>query len=90
MAADHATAPAHARLVDLDLCRTFGLTPAEERVVLQLLQGHCAKRMSAELGVSEHTVRTQLKRALAKADAHSQVELVVRIFSLERWQRRHP
>jgi DNA-binding CsgD family transcriptional regulator len=84
MPADHPALHAQDPLVDLDLRAAFGLTAAEGRVVGQLLQGHSVKRMAAELGISGHTVRTHLKRALTKADAHSQVELVVRIFVLER------
>ena len=73
--------------VGVDLRAAFGLTAAEERVVRRLAQGYSLNRMAVEFGISSHTVRSQLKRALSKADVHSQVELVVRVFTLEQQRR---
>jgi DNA-binding CsgD family transcriptional regulator len=40
--------------------------------------------IAVSLGVFVHTIRTQLKRAMAKAGVHSQAALVARAFSAGR------
>jgi DNA-binding CsgD family transcriptional regulator len=37
--------------------------------------------MATTLGLSVHTVRTHLKRAMVKAGVHSQAALVARVYS---------
>jgi DNA-binding CsgD family transcriptional regulator len=37
--------------------------------------------IATELGLSVHTIRTQLKRAMAKADVHTQAALVATVYS---------
>ena len=63
------------------LRRSCGLTPAEWRAVQGLARGFAPAEIATSLGVSVHTVRTQLKRAMAKAGVHSQIALVVRVYS---------
>lgn len=54
----------------------FGLTPAETRVALALLEGKAPKAIAAAHGVSLPTVRTQLKRVYDKTGAAGQAALV--------------
>lgn len=59
----------------------WGLTAAEVRVVQSLATGMRPRDMAESLGVSVHTIRTHLKRAMVKAKVHSQVELLARLYS---------
>jgi DNA-binding CsgD family transcriptional regulator/PAS domain-containing protein len=54
----------------------LGLTQAEAALVLWLVQGRRVEDAADELGISVHTARTQLKRALAKTGTGRQAELV--------------
>ena len=56
--------------------RWLGLTRAEAALVLQLLHGRRVEDAADALGISAHTARTQLKRALAKTSTGRQAELV--------------
>jgi len=62
------------------LRRSCGLTPAEWRAVQGLAAGLGPAEIAFSLGASVHTIRTQLKRAMAKAGVHSQAALVARAF----------
>ena len=62
--------PEH-RLVEL-----LGLTPAEARVALALLEGGGLREVAASLGVSFYTVRAHLARIFEKTGAGRQAELV--------------
>jgi DNA-binding CsgD family transcriptional regulator len=57
------------------------LTRAEARVVERLAHGLRPVEIAIELGLSIHTIRTQLKRAMAKADIHTQAGLVATVYS---------
>lgn len=60
-----------------DLLRSlYGLTPAEARFVVQLLQGHTVEQAASELGVSTHTARSHLRSVFAKTGTSRQSELV--------------
>jgi DNA-binding CsgD family transcriptional regulator len=63
------------------LRRSCGLTPAEWRAVQGLASGLGPAEIALSVGVSVHTIRTQLKRAMAKAGVHSQAALVTRAFA---------
>lgn len=52
------------------------LSPAEARLTLALARGATVTEAAKELGVTEHTARTQLKRALARTGTRRQAELV--------------
>ena len=58
---------------------TYGLTPAEQRVLAALISGDSLREIAEHGGVSLHTVRTQLKSILAKTGARSQVDLANRV-----------
>jgi DNA-binding CsgD family transcriptional regulator len=55
---------------------TFGLTPAESRLVVSVLNGNSVSGASRELNISKHTARSQLKTIFAKVGVHRQAELV--------------
>lgn len=50
------------------------LTQREAQILGMLGTGKDVQRISSELGLSTHTVRTHLQNAYSKLDAHSQVE----------------
>ena len=66
------------------LTRAWRLTPAEVRSVSALALGQSPRDIAARSAISVHTVRTQLKRAMAKAGVHSQSALVASVYSLLR------
>jgi DNA-binding CsgD family transcriptional regulator len=53
----------------------FNLTPAEARVARGVAQGHTVDRIAAGLGLSQETVRSQLKAVLAKTGAARNIDL---------------
>ena len=59
----------------------YGLTPAETRLVLALLEGVCVSDYAENASVTLNTVRTQLKSIFLKTGCQSQVELVRKILS---------
>lgn len=64
------------------ICATLQLTPAEARVAVLLAEGHPLKRIAQMTDLSIHTVRSQVKSALAKQNLHRQVDLVRRVMSV--------
>lgn len=56
--------------------RALGLTAAEARLASKLAAGRQIADASAELGISPHTARTQLKAIFAKTGARRQSELI--------------
>ncbi|WP_168215637.1 helix-turn-helix transcriptional regulator [Marinobacter confluentis] len=65
--------------LDIDhelLARLFGLTPAESRVGAWIAKGGETAQFAELNDVSVHTVRTQLKSAMAKLRVRRQAELV--------------
>jgi DNA-binding CsgD family transcriptional regulator len=63
------------------VCRYLGLTPSEGAVVLALARGRSLAEVAAERGISLHTVRTHVKRSLAKAGVRRQADLVRLVLS---------
>ena len=57
----------------------FDLTPAEVRLVVDLVTGTSLKSSAKALGVSYETVRRQLKSVFHKTGTHRQSELVLTI-----------
>jgi DNA-binding CsgD family transcriptional regulator len=53
-----------------------GLTPAEARVASLITEGHTCRQAAQLLGVSHHTVRTQLKQIFFKTGVRRQAGLV--------------
>jgi DNA-binding CsgD family transcriptional regulator len=60
----------------------FGLTPAESRVVMALVSGQRLADHAEQVGRSIHTVRLQIKSAMAKLGCRTQVELVRAVMQL--------
>lgn len=61
---------------------TYGLTPAEARVAIALLEGSSAREVADYLNVSPHTVRTQLKQIYAKLGVDTRARFVKRMLEL--------
>ena len=56
---------------------SYGLTPAEIRIVLQLLSGKSLRDSALVAGVSYETARSVLKSVFVKTGTHRQSELVL-------------
>lgn len=67
----------HVRYADLDT--VFGLTPAEHRVLLDMLEGFEADRMSEIHAVSIDTTRSHIRAIYAKLQVHSREALFHRL-----------
>lgn len=60
-----------------DILRTlFGLTPAECRVALLLSDGLAPRKIASMIGVSDNTVRAQIKNIFSKTGVNRQGELI--------------
>jgi DNA-binding CsgD family transcriptional regulator len=66
------------------LKQTFGLTSAEARIAIGLCRGQELKEIAASHGVTESTVRSQLKSILSKTETHRQSELIALLARLSR------
>jgi DNA-binding CsgD family transcriptional regulator len=58
------------------VARAFGLTPAELRVLLAIVEVGGVPETSETLGIAETTVKTHLKRVFSKTGASRQADLV--------------
>ncbi|MBD3669849.1 MAG: alpha/beta fold hydrolase [Gammaproteobacteria bacterium] len=70
--------------VDIDprtLASLYGLTKAESRLTLALVNGSTLDEISEQYHVSKHTLRTQLKSVYSKTDCRRQAELVVKVLT---------
>lgn len=68
-----------AQVVDIDpasLQSAYGLTPAEARVAVALLEFGSAKEVADKLGVSPHTVRVQIRHVYAKLGVDTRARFV--------------
>ncbi len=72
------------------LTQLFGLTPAQSRVCLALLQDRSPADMAEEFQVSRHTVVTQLKQVFAKTGTSRQAELVRLLASIPQMNLKGP
>ena len=59
----------------------FGLTPAQARLAIHLVEGNSLRSSAKALGVKYETVRTYLKSVFQKTGTHRQAELVLTVFS---------
>lgn len=59
----------------------FGLTPAEARVVVELVKGKRLQEVADDIGVSLNTVRNQLKQIFSKTNTGRQSELISLVLS---------
>lgn len=62
----------------------YALTPAESRLSSLIASGKSLKEAAKSLNVSQHTVRTHLKRIFEKTDTHQQSSLVSLILGGDR------
>ena len=67
------------------LQRIYGLTPAEAKVVEQLVTGSSVAEVARTLALSEHTVREHLGVAFEKTGTKRQAELVRRVLASPIW-----
>jgi DNA-binding CsgD family transcriptional regulator len=58
----------------------FDLSPAEARLVVQLITGASLRSCANTLGISYETARSYLKSAFIKTGTHRQAELVLTVF----------
>jgi DNA-binding CsgD family transcriptional regulator len=58
------------------LTELHGLTPAEARLALELLQGHRLTEAARRLGISRNTAKTHLQRVFEKTGVTRQSELM--------------
>ena len=80
LAAVLASEPSVGLKLSPDLVRAkYGLTVAEMRVLLAILQGKNLAGHAAEAGVSINTINTQVKAVFAKTGCHRQVDLVATV-----------
>lgn len=73
--------------IDIDpeiLQRTYGLTPAEAKVAVALLEFATAKEVASVLSVSLHTVRTQIRTIYAKLGVDTRTRFVKLLLGLAR------
>ena len=70
------------------LCERYGTTPAEARLIQQILTGQSLAEIAPKLGVSLNTVKTQLQSVFAKVGVNRQSQLVQAVCSLPPWLRR--
>ena len=63
------------------LAKLFGLTPAEARVVVELVKGKRPQEVADDLSVSLNTVRNQLKQIFSKTNTGRQSELISLVLS---------
>lgn len=68
-------------LVAADIERLFKLSPAESRLAGLLAEGVSTEEAALQLGVSKHTVRSQLQSIFAKTGTSRQGELVRMLLS---------
>lgn len=61
----------------------FGLTGAETRIALKLLEGKTLKVAAQELGITYETVRCTLKGIFHKTGTRRQVQLVVLLLQVQ-------
>ena len=61
----------------------FDLTKAEARVARELASGRSADEVASALGVSAHTVKTQMKAVFRKTGVGRQSELVALLAGLK-------
>ena len=77
------TDPAEPLLMHQDLLRqTYGLIGAGIRTAVAVVQSGTVEAVADAIGVSENTIRTQLKQIYAKTNVDSRARLVKLIYSL--------
>lgn len=62
----------------------FDLSPSEARVARCIAQGHSVEQIAATSGVAQETVRTHVKRVMAKTGTNRQAEVAVLLSGLSK------
>lgn len=73
----------HQQCVEPLLIQRFGLTMAEARVASAIAAGLSPQEMAQRDVVSVHTIRTQLKAAMAKTGSSRQAQLAAKVMALQ-------
>jgi DNA-binding CsgD family transcriptional regulator len=63
------------------LCKLFGLTPGQARVLALLVAGRSLQDAASQLGISAQTAKTHLKALLLRTETHRQADLVRLVMS---------
>lgn len=58
------------------LCSLYGLTQAEARIAAEIVDGKSMTEIAEDNGVSQNTVKSQLKRIFAKTETQGQSDLI--------------
>lgn len=64
------------------LCKAFGLTASQARLVTLIVGGLSLKKAAANAGITEASARQYLKIAFDKMDVSRQGEMVAKVLSL--------
>jgi DNA-binding CsgD family transcriptional regulator/PAS domain-containing protein len=62
-----------------NICERFGISIAELRVLLLLVDGKTTEIIAADLGLAKNTVKTHIAHLLQKTGTHSQIELLATV-----------
>jgi DNA-binding CsgD family transcriptional regulator len=71
--------PTQEPTLDAVLCRLYGFTAAEARLVLTLVESDGLAAAAGELGITLNTARTHLKRVFEKTGTRRQSDLIRRL-----------
>lgn len=72
-------------LAESGLRKLFGTTPAETRLIQQLITGRALDEAAQNLGISINTAKTQLKSVFEKVGVKRQSELVHAVYATPLW-----
>ena len=79
------TDPTRVELPEPELLQKYlGLTPAEARVTWALVQGGSYQDVATSMGVSEETIRTQVRSTYAKTRTGDKASLTRLVLSLSK------
>ena len=74
-----------AQLLDWnDFVAELGLSPRQSAIVGLIFRGKKDKQIALELGISQHTVRTYVKRIFDRFDVSDRTELILKLVTLHR------
>jgi PAS domain S-box-containing protein len=58
------------------LCNLYGLTPAEARIAAEIVNGRNVSEISGIFGISQNTIKSQLKQIFSKTETQGQSDLI--------------
>jgi DNA-binding CsgD family transcriptional regulator len=68
----------------------FDLTPAEARVARSLAAGETVEAIASTRGVSQNTIRAQIRRVLGKTGCPRQVDIITLLTAISPARLKHP